>query len=157
MQRRERRLRRLTDLYGVVEAARGVEMQRAVLELVETEQLLAVQQTMIYKTNVDGRSALEEGDRIGWVSAETQARRMGWAVERLEAECLAHREAEEAAKQSYLASRTESERMRRLLHHAETERKTVQGRQEQAASDDRYLARRRWLVLSDSSLGMNGL
>ena len=85
MQGRERRLRRLADVYDVVEAARGVEMQRAVLQLRQTEQSLAVQQTMIYKTNIHGRSALEEGDRIGWVSAETQARRIGWAVERLEA------------------------------------------------------------------------
>jgi hypothetical protein len=153
MQGRERRLRRLADLYGVVETARGVEMQRAMLQLHETEQSLAVQQTMIYKTNIDGRSALEKGDRIGWVSAETLARRVGWAVERLEVERAMYCEAEEAAKQTYLASRTESERMRRLLHHAMTEMKTSQGRQEQAASDDRFLARRRWLELSDSSVG----
>ncbi len=148
MHGRERRLQRLADVYGVVEAARGVEMQRAALQLRETEQSLAVQQTMIDKSNLDGRDALEEGDRIGWVSAETQARRMGWAVERLEVELLKHREAEETAKQSYLASRTESERMRRLLHHAVSERKTLEGRQEQARSDDRYLARRRWLELT---------
>jgi hypothetical protein len=92
----------------------------------------------------DGRDALMADDRMGWEIAETQAESAGWKRRRLEQIRLERESLKDAAREQYVASRLKSEQMQRLAQDVAVKAEIEGGRRMQAASDDRFLARRRW-------------
>jgi len=73
MRERKMMLKRLATLYGLVQDARSAEMRRAMVNLVEVEEAIATQESMLWMANAFGRGALEQGDRFGWKQAGTNA------------------------------------------------------------------------------------
>jgi len=143
-------LKRLVTLYGVVEEMHSVELQRMTAAVREAQQAIGVQQQVARSARFDGRDALMAEDRMGWEIAETQAESAGWKRRRLE-QIRSEREVlSDAAREQYVASRLKSEQMKRLATGLAVKAEIEEGRRVQAASDDRFLARRRW---SDTQAG----
>ena len=144
MQRRLGALKRLAALYGAVEDARSAELQRTITALREAENAIDLQHELLRDLNVAGRAALAEEDRIGRAVAETNAEVAGWSCERLQVIRGDRRAARLAAEARYLASRVESEQMKRLRDDLGGQLGILEGRRAQAAADERFLARKCW-------------
>jgi len=144
MQPRLQTLKRLVSLYGVVEEMYLVELQRMTAAVRETQQAIGVQQQVARSARFDGRDALMADDRMGWEIAETQGESAGWKRRRLEQIRSERDVLNDAAREQYLASRLKSEQMKRLAEGVAVRAEIDEGRRVQAASDDRFLARRRW-------------
>src|ERR1700733_2229616 len=144
MQPRLQTLKRLVTLYGVVEEMHSVELQRMTAAVREAQQAIGVQQQVARSARFDGRDALMADDRMGWEIAETQRESAGWKRRRLE-QIRSEREVlSDAAREQYVVSRLKSEQMKRLAEGVALRAEIEEGRRVQAASDDRFLARRRW-------------
>ncbi len=137
-------LKRLVTLYGVVEEMHSAELQRTAAAVHEAQQAIGVQQRVARSARFDGRDALIADDRMGWEIAETQAESAGWKRRRLEQIRLEREVLKDAAREQYVASRLKSEQMQRLAQDVAVKAEIEDGRRMQAASDDRFLARRQW-------------
>jgi hypothetical protein len=137
-------LKRLVTLYGVVEEMHSAELQRTAAAVHEAQRAIGVQQRVARSARFDGRDALIADDRMGWEIAETQAESAGWKRRRLEQIRLEREVLKDAAREQYVASRLKSEQMQRLAQGVAVKAEIEDGRRMQAASDDRFLARRRW-------------
>jgi hypothetical protein len=76
--------------------------------------------------------------------AESQQETAAWRRRRLEQIRLEREELNEAAREQYVASRLKREQMKRVCDDIAARMEIEEGRRSQAASDDRFLARRRW-------------
>jgi len=137
-------LKRLVTLYGVVEEMHSLELQQRTAAVQEAQQAIEVQQQVARSSRFGGRDALMADDRMGWEIAETQRESAGWKQRRLEQMRLEREVLSDAAREQYLASRIKSEQMKRLAEGVAARAEIEEGRRVQAASDDRFLARRRW-------------
>jgi hypothetical protein len=144
MRPRLQTLKRLVTLYGVVEEMHAVELQRMTAAVREARQAIGVQQQVARSARVDGREALMTGDRMGWEMAETHREGAGWRRRLLEQIRSEREMLSDAAREQYVASRLKSEQMKRLAEGLAARAEIEEGRRVQAASDDRFLARRRW-------------
>jgi hypothetical protein len=149
MQPRLQTLKRLVTLYGVVEEMHSVELQRMTAAVREAQQAIGVQQQVARSARFDGRDALMVDDRMGWEIAETQRESAGWKRQRLEHIRSEREVLSDAARGQYVASRLKSEQMKRLAEGVSVQAEIEEGRRVQAASDDRFLARRRWSDTQD--------
>jgi hypothetical protein len=144
MRERKMMLKRLAMLYGLVQDARSAEMRRAMVNLVEVEEAIATQESMLWMANAFGRGALEQGDRFGWKQAGTNATLAVWSCEQLQVIREERDALSEIAKQRYRESRMQAEQMGKLLEHVSRQAELIEGRRAQAIADDRFLSRRRW-------------
>jgi hypothetical protein len=76
--------------------------------------------------------------------AETQRETAAWRRRGLEQIRLEREELNEAAREQYVASRLKREQIKRVFDDIAVRMEIEEGRRLQAASDDRFLARRRW-------------
>jgi hypothetical protein len=76
--------------------------------------------------------------------AETQQETAAWRRRGLEQIRLEREELNEAAREQYVASRLKREQIKRVFDDIAVRMEIEEGRRLQAASDDRFLARRRW-------------
>jgi len=75
---------------------------------------------------------------------EIQQEAAAWRRRRLEQIRLEREELNEAAREQYVASRLKREQINRVFDDISARMDVEEGRRLQAASDDRFLARRRW-------------
>jgi hypothetical protein len=139
-----RTLQRLVTLYAAVEEMHSIELQRMVAALHEVQQAIGVERELTRSAKVDSRGALLTGDRMGWMMAESQQETAMWRRQGLEKIRLEREELNDAAREQYVASRLKREQMNRVLEDIGARMENEEGRRVQAASDDRFLARRRW-------------
>jgi hypothetical protein len=144
MQTRLETLQRLVSLYAAVEEMHSTELQRMTAAVREAQQAIGVEQEVIQSARVDGRGALLAGDRTGWTMAETQQATAAWRRQGLELIRVEREELNDAAREQYVASRLKREQIKRVFDDIEARREIEERRRMQAASDDRFLARRRW-------------
>lgn len=144
MQTRLETLRRLATLYAAVEEMHSTELQRMTAALREAQQAIMVEQEIARGAGVDGRAALLGGDRACWLMSETQRETAAWRRGRLEPIRLEREELNDAAREQYVASRLKREQIKRVFDDIAARMEIEEGRRMQAASDDRFLARRRW-------------
>jgi hypothetical protein len=144
MQTRLETLQRLVTLYAAVEEMHSTELQRKVAAVREAQQAIGIEQEVARSARIDGRGALLEGDRVSWMMAQSQQETAGWRRGRLEQIRLEREELSEAAREQYVASRLKREQIKRVFDDINALMEIEEGRRLQAASDDRFLARRRW-------------
>jgi len=137
-------LRRLATLYAAVEEMHATELQRMMASVRETQQAIGVEQEIARAAWKDGRAALLGGDRACWMMSETQQETAAWRRQRLERVRLEREELNEAAREQYVASRLKREQIKRVFDDIAARMEIEEGRRMQAATDDRFLARRRW-------------
>lgn len=156
MQPRKYTVKRLADLYVVLEAARLREVQQARALLAEAEAAIAAQAAVGFDAILAGRSALAEADRTGWLFAKAQGDLIGLTRGRLNAVRAMRMEAKEGAVELHRASRVETEQMSSLLEQASKAAIVEERRHSQALSDDRFLSRQRWLKARNASWASGG-
>jgi hypothetical protein len=144
MRTRLETLERLVTLYAAVEEMHSAELQRMTAAVREAEHAIGMEQEAAWTARIDGRGALLSGDRARWMMAETQQEAVGWRRRALERIRVERDELNDAAREQYVASRMKREQIRRVVEDIALRMKTDEGRRLQAASDDRFLARRRW-------------
>jgi hypothetical protein len=144
MQTRLETLQRLVTLYAVVEEMHSTELQRMASAVRQAQRAIGVEQEVARSARMDARGALLSEERMDWMSAQTRheaaaGRRRGLERVRLEREDL-----NEAAREQYVASRLKREQIKRVFDDIAARLDIEKERRSQAASDDRFLARRRW-------------
>jgi hypothetical protein len=144
MQTRLETLQRLATLYAAVEEMHSVELQRMTAAVRETQQAIGAAQEIARSARMDGRAALLGGDRVCWTMAETRQETAAWRRRGLEQIRVEREELSDAAREQYVASRLKREQIKRVLDDIAARLEIEEGRRVQAASDDRFLARRRW-------------
>lgn len=149
MQTRLETLQRLVALYAAVEEMHSTELQRATAAVHEAQQIIRAEQEVARSARIDGRGALLAGDRMNWMMAEAQQETVARRRQGLEQIRLEREELSEAARERYVASRLRREQMKRVFDDIAVRMEIEEGRRLQAASDDRFLARRRWTDVRD--------
>jgi hypothetical protein len=144
MQTRLETLQRLVTLYAAVEEMHSTELQRMAAAVREAQQAIGIEQEVAQSARIDGRGALLAGDRVSWMIAQSQQETARWRRQRLEQIRLEREELNEAAREQYVASRLKREQIKRVFDDIAARLEIEEGRRLQAASDDRFLARRRW-------------
>ena len=144
MQTRLETLQRLVALYTAVEEMHSTERQRTTAAARETQQVIRAEQEVAWAARIDGRGALLAGDRVSWMTAETQQETVAWRRRGLEQIRLEREKLSEAAREQYVASRLRREQIKRVFDDIAVRMEIEEERRLQAASDDRFLARRRW-------------
>jgi hypothetical protein len=144
MRQRLDTLRRLMDLYAVIEEMHSTELQRMTAAVRESEQAIVKEQDMAKSARIDGRGALMMGDRVGWMMAETQQETAGWWRQRLEQVRQEREQLNDAAREQYMASRLRKEQMKCVFDEIAAGIDVEEARRKQATSDDRFLARDFW-------------
>jgi hypothetical protein len=137
-------LQRLMNLYSAVEQMHSTELQRLTTAVREAQQAIAVEQSAAQVARIDGRKALTEGDRVGWMMSETQQETAGWRRQKLEEVRLDRQELSDAAREQYVATRLKKEQMKRVCEEMKAWVQLEEGRRVQSSSDDLFLSRRRW-------------
>lgn len=145
-------LQRLVTLYAVVEEMHSVELQRMTAAVREAEQAIGVERNIAQIARRNEREALVSGDSFDRISAETQQEKAASRRGRIEDVRQEREELNEAAREQYVASRLKREQMKRVLDEIACRREIEENRRVQAASDDRFLARRRWSDMQRQSL-----
>jgi hypothetical protein len=144
MQTRLETLQRLVSLYTAVEEMHSTELQRMTSAVREAQRAIGIEQEVARSARTDGRGALLAGDRVSWMMAETQQETAAWRRRGLEQIRLEREELNESAREQYVASRLKREQINRVVDDIAARMEIEGGRRMQAASDDRFLARRRW-------------
>lgn len=144
MQSRLKTLQRLVTLYSAVEEMHSIELQRMMAAVREVEHEIGVERAIARSARIDGRGALLAGDRESWMMVESQQETARWRRQRLEKVRLEREELNDAAREQYVASRLKREQIKRVFDDIAARMEIEEGRRMQAASDDRFLARRRW-------------
>jgi hypothetical protein len=144
MQTRLETLQRLVTLYAAVEEMHSTELQRMTAAVHETQQAIGVEQKIARSAWKHGRAGLLEGDRVSWLMTEIQQETAAWRRRKLEQIHLEREELNEAAREQYVASRLKREQIKRVFDDIAARMEIEEERRTQAASDDRFLARRRW-------------
>lgn len=137
-------LQKLAGLYGVVERMRLSELELALRALHEAEEAIGVQQRAQRMAGCDGREALRTSDAMSWSVAEMQGETATWRRFELEELRVSLTDERNESERVYLRSRVESEQVQHVLREALRDFEVKRVRREQAESDDRFLARRRW-------------
>jgi hypothetical protein len=149
MQRRLESLHRLVTLYAAVEEMHSTELQRMTAAVREAEQVIRAEQEVAWAAQLDGRGALLAEDRLSWMMAEIQQETAAWRRRRVEQIRMERQELSEAAREQYASSRLKREQINRVFDDIAIQIEIEEGRRVQAASDDRFLARRRWTDARD--------
>jgi hypothetical protein len=137
-------LQRLVTLYSTVEEMHSLELQRMTAAVHEVRGAVGVEREIARAALVDGRVALLAGDYTKRIVAETQQEISGWRQSRLERIRIQREELSDAAMKQYVASRLKREQLKRIVDEIAAQLDIERGRRDQAISDDRFLARRRW-------------
>ncbi len=85
--------------------------------------------------------------------AETTKEAAGLRHRGLEQICKEREEMNKAAREQYVASRLKREQMKRIFEEIVARKEIEEGRRMQTASDDRFLARRRWTDVQQKMCG----
>jgi hypothetical protein len=144
MQTRLETLQRLVTLYAVVEEMHSTELQRMASAVRQAQRAIGVEQEVARSARMDARGALLSEERMDWMSAQTRHEAAAWRRRGLERVRLEREDLNEAAREQYVASRLKREQIKRVFDDIAARLDIEKERRSQAASDDRFLARRRW-------------
>ncbi len=144
MTRRLSLLKRLEAVYTLVEDLHSVALRQTSIRMNEADAAIAEQLARLHASRSQGREALDHGDREAWSLAETQRELASRNRERLELVRLEREKAQQFAREQYVASRLQREQIKSVVESGAKAEQIVEGRQTQAAADDRFLARLYW-------------
>jgi hypothetical protein len=144
MQTRLETLRRLAALYAAVEEMHSTELQRKTAAVAEAKHAIGIEREVGRLAMLEGRSALMAGDRMNWRMSESQQESAAGRKQKLEDLRMQREKLSDAAREQYVASRLKQQQIQRVFDDIEARTEIEEERRAQAASDDRFLARRRW-------------
>ena len=139
-------LKRIVKLYGAVEQMHSVALRQASAAVTVVDHALATEEAMTVAARASGREALGSGDRGEWMFSEAQREMAGWRREKLTEVRETRLVVREEARVEFVGSRLKTEQMKQVVSGLIEKAKVDEGRRVQAAADDRFLARQRWLA-----------
>ncbi len=149
-------LKRISELYGLLERTRAMELGVAAAAVAEVDSAGAVEDGVRREQAGAGYAALLAGDQTGWAlskarreAAEVRVRRLGMI--RVEREA-----AWDAARDTYRESRMQMEQVESAMERTRVLEEMEAARRMQAATDDRYLSRRAWMRGEDARREQGG-
>jgi hypothetical protein len=145
MRARLESMRRMTALYAAVEDMHSTELQQIAAAVTEAQQAIDSEQSAILTARLHERGALLTGDHESWIIAGNQQVASRWRRQRLEQIRHMRERLAEVAREQFMTSCQNTEQMKQIVDDISLQLGTVEGRKMQAASDDRFLARTRWL------------
>jgi hypothetical protein len=156
-------LRRLAALYVAIEEMHSTELQRVTAAVVRTKNAIGIEREAMRSASLEGHGALAEGDQGNWIMSQVRQETSACRTQKLE-EIRLHREKLlHQAQEQYVASRLKRQQIQRVFDDIEARIETEEERRVQAASDDHFLARKRWTDsrrrpegLADKGLLMEG-
>lgn len=122
----------------------SVELQRSTAAVLEAKNAIGVACEAGRLAMLKSREALLDGDRVSWMISERQSESAAWRKQKLDAIRVLREELSDEARERYVASRLRREQIQRVFDDIAARIEIEEGRRSQAASDDRFLARRRW-------------
>lgn len=140
-------LKRVMQVYTAIEEIRSADLMRAWADVREVQREMVGQQEAGDRARREGLSALGSGDRTGQSASEALQDAAGVMHARLEPVYRQRQDQRASAQERYQISRMKREQMERLVKRAMGKAKVEEERKLQAASDDRFLARR-WMAES---------
>jgi len=139
------RLERLGVLFRRMEQMRELELRTASRAVSEIVDLQAKETAAGDAEFISGRTALAAGDQQEWMLAEAGRELIGLRMSR-HCDTRARREEERTAAHAQFAQqRLEREQIEHLIEAQRQTAETIEGRRQQASTDDRFLSRREWL------------
>lgn len=142
MKQRLLAIRRIQSVRTLEERMREAALLRARAELLASQQALAKVTSALCEAQEHGRAALVVGDRGAAVLAHAMREVADWQRAHLEAQCGKRSEQVAATQASYATSRMQRECCEAVGNDVAIVWGEEQRRSEQAASDDRFAARR---------------
>lgn len=148
-------LKRLEKLFVMMEDLRALQMRVATGAVVEVDRALTRLSEVQEREGSEARVGLEQGSRVELMAAEESAAKEKERRElllRLREERV---EARDAAAEAHRESRVELRQVEGIVERRREQQAMLDGRREQNASDDRFLARRAWLEARAVQQGMD--
>jgi hypothetical protein len=137
-------LRRIAKLYGIVEEMHSVALRQASGSVREAEVSIRGEREASVLAAGAGRAALTAGEREAWLLAQAEGEVSSVRAMRLEGLKKTRLIVELAARAAFIESRIQAEQMKQVVTQMVDQNAIEEGRRTQAASDDRYAARRAW-------------
>ena len=137
-------LRHLMAVYAAVEDMHSTELKQTAEAVRGTQIAMRLERDAMSLARVIGRDVLVSGHWESWVMATNQEEVAGWRWREFEQIRLQREQLADAAREQYIASRLKKEQIARLCEDVEARMELERGRRTQCASDDQFLARRRW-------------
>jgi hypothetical protein len=144
MQPRLETLVRLLTLYAAAEEMHLAELQRMTVAVHESQQAIKVEREVARSARVKIHEALLVGDHMSRTMAETQQEAAASRRRVMELIHARREELSDAAMEQYVASRLRREQIKRVFDDVAARTEIEERRRLQAASDDRFLARKQW-------------
>jgi hypothetical protein len=135
-------LRRLGAVYGLIEEIHSIEARMAAAEVDEVETAIHTEANKLQAAWIREQDAIRLEDNLGRFAITAREEVATRKRAMLEPLLKKRRKVSEVAQTKHMASRLWSERMQSLIKNEAEHVTTVQERRAQAASDDRFLARR---------------
>jgi hypothetical protein len=137
-------LRRVAELYGLVEEMHSIALSQAAALVHETEVAIAEQREQVHEAALQARAALAVGDRQQWTFAGAQqvlgaVRKLQLDAVRVQREVLT-----EHARVAHAASYIKREQIKSVVGRSEVASELIEERRFQASIDDRFHSRLRW-------------
>ena len=145
MRARLESMRRMTALYAAVEDMHSNELRQMTAALTEAQRAIGSEQNAILAARLNGRGALLTGDQENWIIAGNQQAASTRRRQRLEQIRQVREQLSDVAREQLVLSRQKTEQMKQILDDLSLQLDIDEGRKIQAASDDRFLARARWV------------
>lgn len=136
-------LKRIHAVYSLMEEIHSAESKVAAAETVEVETAIGAEMKVEQRARMAEREAINSDDGLGRSAMQAEEEMAVRRKVQLEPVLERRRELSDAARARHLASRLWSERMKSLVDTESERAVVVEERRSQAASDDRFLARRR--------------
>lgn len=128
-----------------MEEMHSIELQRVTAAVREAEKAVGEERDAARSARAHGRVALLTGDLANRIVAETQQEISEWRHRALDRIRVEREELNNAAMKQYVASRLKREQLKQVADEIAGRIDLEYGRRMQAVSDDRFLARRRWI------------
>jgi hypothetical protein len=138
------RLKRIEDLYRLVEEAHSVALRQAAAQVHEADTAITEQCGQVHKAANEARLALLKGDSQQWLLAKAQRELGRIKRQQLETIRLERKAVTDRAREEHDASRMKSEQMKNVVERSVDAEQLIAGRKTQGESDDRFLSRLRW-------------
>lgn len=142
MRARTAALKRVLRVYSALEEVRSEELLRAGAAVDEVEQAITAQIEAALHARQDGQFAIRVEDRAGQRTSSVLQGAASVLLRRLEPVRAQRQQQGDLAREKYVEIRMKREQIQRLAERAEARIEVEEERRMQAASDDRFLARR---------------
>ena len=148
-------LKRISELYGLIERTRAMELGMVAAAVVEVEQAGSMQDRIRREQTDAVYAALLVGDQADRALAQVQREAAEVRMQRLSSIQVEREALRNAARISHSEIRVQMEQVDSAAERARKLEELESSRRMQAMTDDRYVSRRAWLLRQNGRRGLD--